>query len=181
MGVYDLLTHRHSERKFTQDKVSKDDIQKIIEAGLSAPSGMNTQPWHFTVIQNKDVQKELVETAKENFLKSGEEWRVDWAKSENFNPFYSPDVIIVISNNSSVKNSGEDCAYAIQNMTIMAEALGLSSCIIKDICWAINSDNQDKYNIPKGYDCYMCLVVGKAFLKNTKKKTFDYSKVNFID
>ena len=181
MELYNLIVSRHSERKYLRETVSKEDIQKIVEAGLSAPSGMNTQPWHFTVIQNKETQKEIVETCRANFLKSGEDWRVNWAKTENFNPFYGADVIIVISNKSQVNKSKEDCPYAIQNMTIMAEGLGLSSCIIKDICWGIDKSNQEKYGIPSDYECYMSLVIGKSVQKNTKKKTFDYSKVNYID
>ena len=181
MDMYDLITCRHSVRKYKSEKILSSDIQKIIDAGLSAPSGENTQPWHFTVIQNDEVKRELVETCKKNFMEKGSEWRIKWAQLENFNPFYDPSVIIVISRDSNVLQSNEDCCFAIENMTIMAEALGLSSCIIRDICWAINKDNQSKYGIPENYECFMCLSVGYAVFKNTKKKSFDYSKVNYIN
>ena len=178
--MYNLITHRHSERRFTNKNISQEDIQKVIDAGLAAPSGQNTQPWHFTVIQDKDTQKELVNNCKRAFLEHGADWRKNWAKKENFNPFYSPDIIIVISNNSSVENSNEDCCFAIQNMVLMAESLGLSSCIIRDICWAINKDNKEIYAIPEEFDCFMCIAIGYAENKNTNKKKLDQSKVNYL-
>ena len=180
MDLYNLIVRRHSVRKYKKQDVSDEHIKKIIDAGLSAPSGGNNQPWHFTIIQDKKTQKELVDICKCNFLKHGSEWRKNWANMEEFNPFYDPSVIIVISNKKSLDKSNEDCCFAIQNMVLMAEGLGLSSCIIRDICWAINKDNQSKYGIPEDYECYMCISVGYAVLKSNKIKTFDYSKVNYI-
>jgi len=178
--MYDIITKRYSVRKYQDKNISNEDIQKIIDAGLSAPSGGNTQPWHFTVIQNKDTQKELVNLAKESFLLNGSDWRKNWAKMENFNPFYDPNVIIVVSNEKNIELSNEDCCFAIENMVLMAESLGLSSCIIRDICWAINESNQEKFGIDKKYSCFMCISIGYAVVKNNKKKSLDYSKVNFI-
>jgi len=180
MDMYELITCRHSERKFTNDNVSKEYINKIIDAGLSAPSGQNTQPWHFTVIQSAEVQNKLVNICKKKFLEVGQDWRRNWANMDNFNPFYAPNVIIVVSNNNTIINSNEDCCFALQNMTLMAEDLGLSSCIIKDICWAIDKDNQEEYGIPKEFDCFMCLAVGYAKKRNRNKKKLDYSKINYI-
>ncbi len=178
--MYNLITHRHSERKFSSKKISDADISKIIDAGLSAPSGMNTQPWHFTVIQNDQVKQELVNNCKIAFEKSGVDWRKNWATKDNFDPFYSPDIIVVISNNLAIEKSNEDCCFAIQNMVLMAESLGLSSCIIRDICWAIDQSNQAKYGIPEGYSCFMCISIGYATNKNTSAKILNKSKANII-
>ena len=179
--MYDIITLRRSVRKYSDKMVSDDDIRKIIDAGLTAPSGGNSQPWHFTVIKNKSKQNELVEICKKEFVEKGSEWRKNWAKQENFNPFYDPSVIIVISNKTDVELSNEDCCFAIENMVLMAESLGLSSCIIRDICWAINKNNQEDYGIPKEYDCFMCVSIGYCETKINKPKTLDYSKVNFVN
>lgn len=178
--MYDIITKRRSVRKFTDKNISEEDIQKIIDAGLSAPSGGGAEPWRITVIQNKDVQRELVQICKREFLEKGSEWRKNWAKMDNFNPFYDPDVLFVIGNKSDVENSNEDCCFLVENMVLMAESLGLSSCIIRDICWAINKENQEKFGLPKEYDCFMCISVGYASFDAKRKKNLDYSKVNFI-
>ena len=181
MDTYDLITCRHSERKFTDKIVPKEFIDKIIDAGLSAPSGQNLQPWHFTVIQNKETIRNMVDICKKKFIEVGQDWRKVWAQKDDFNPFYNPNVIIVVSNKSLALNSNEDCCFALQNMTLMAQDLGLGSCIIKDICWAIDKDNQEEYGIPKEFDCFMCLSIGYPLNKNNNKKKMNYTKVNYLN
>ena len=51
--IYELITKRHSCRKFLSKEVSDENIEKILECGLLAPSAMNKQPWFFVVIKNK--------------------------------------------------------------------------------------------------------------------------------
>ena len=118
---------------------------------------------------------------KEKFIKFGADWRKKWAQMDNFNPFYDPNIIIVISNHNGIEQSNEDCCFAIQNMVLMAEGLGLSSCIIRDICWAIDKTNQDQFGIPEDYDCFMCISLGYAYRKNAMKKQLDLTKVNYIE
>jgi nitroreductase len=58
-----IINKRSSVREFTNKKISKDTLLKIITDGTKAPSGMNTQPWFFYVINTKkelDFVKELV-------------------------------------------------------------------------------------------------------------------------
>ena len=132
--MYELITKRHSCRKFLSKEVSDENIEKILECGLLAPSAMNKQPWFFVVIKNKKIINKLKELAKNSFLSSGIEWREKWAKREEFSPFYDPNVMILICNDKNVVNSKNDCCFATENMTLMAESLGLGSCIIQDIC-----------------------------------------------
>ena len=40
---------------FTQDAVDETDLQTILTAGVNAPSAMNNQPWHFSVVTDPDV------------------------------------------------------------------------------------------------------------------------------
>ena len=49
----ELIKIRRSVREFTDEKISDDDIKKIIEAGICAPSAMNQQPWEFIVVKDK--------------------------------------------------------------------------------------------------------------------------------
>ena len=123
----------------------------------------------------------MVSICREKFSTLGTDWRKKWAEMDNFNPFYNPDTIIVVSNKNTVDKSNEDCCFAIQNMVLLAESLGLSSCIIRDICWTIDKANQSEYGIPEEYDCFMCISLGYSISKNQKRKTFDYSKVNYLN
>lgn len=46
-------------QKFKEDKIPDQDIEKIVKAGINSQSGMNMQPWHFTVITNKEILDEI--------------------------------------------------------------------------------------------------------------------------
>ena len=51
MEVLAAIKGRRSIRKFDAAPISHDDIEKIILAGMQAPSGKNRQPWRFIVVE----------------------------------------------------------------------------------------------------------------------------------
>ena len=53
--VMENILTRRSCRMFKSDKLEKEILKEIVKAGTFAPSAMNQQPWHFTVITNKEV------------------------------------------------------------------------------------------------------------------------------
>lgn len=54
-----VLTEVKTTQFFTEEKVSDADIEKILSAGVNAPSAMNTQPWHFTAVTDEEIAKKL--------------------------------------------------------------------------------------------------------------------------
>ncbi|WP_415717095.1 nitroreductase family protein [Maridesulfovibrio sp.] len=61
LGVNDAILQRHSVRSFTPEAVSSEDIAALIEAARLAPSSLNSQPWRFKVVQDKDILKRFGE------------------------------------------------------------------------------------------------------------------------
>ena len=59
--VLDLIEKRFSVRKYKDKKVEDEKIKSIINAGRLAPSWMNSQPWHFIVVDNQDKKDLLAE------------------------------------------------------------------------------------------------------------------------
>ena len=57
----DLLFARRSIRRYTDEPVSKADIQSLLEAGMAAPSGSNMKPWHFVVVTDKATLRALAD------------------------------------------------------------------------------------------------------------------------
>ena len=55
----ELLRTVKTTQYFTDEPVAAEDIEKILEAGVNAPSAMNTQPWHFTAITDGEVLEQL--------------------------------------------------------------------------------------------------------------------------
>ena len=56
-----ILTEVKTTQFFTNEKVSDEDVEKILSAGVNAPSAMNTQPWHFTAVTDEETQKKLAD------------------------------------------------------------------------------------------------------------------------
>lgn len=59
MKELDFIFSRRSIRRFTAEKVSNPQIRLLLEAAMAAPSAMNTQPWHFLVIDDPVKLAEL--------------------------------------------------------------------------------------------------------------------------
>ncbi len=58
--VIDILNFRHACKEFDPNKkISPEDLEVIIEGGRLAPSSIGIEPWHFVVIENKELKDEL--------------------------------------------------------------------------------------------------------------------------
>lgn len=55
MELQEILIRRHSIRQYKDLDVPEVDIEKIVKAAGTAPSGKNSQNWHFVAIKNKDL------------------------------------------------------------------------------------------------------------------------------
>lgn len=65
MNTIDAIKTRRSVRAWTEQNVSDDVVAQILEAGRWSPSPLNSQPWHFTVIRQKETLSALTKEAKE--------------------------------------------------------------------------------------------------------------------
>ncbi len=59
MDIIDIIKSRRSVRKFTPEPVADEIIEKILEAGRWAPSGLNNQPWRFGVVTDAGLKEEI--------------------------------------------------------------------------------------------------------------------------
>lgn len=122
--LQNILTRR-SIRKFKDQQITDGEIDQILQAGIYAPSGMNLQSWQFTVVQNKDKIEKLAKVVRTALNKDG-----------SYN-FYNPPTLIMLSNDKDNTNGLADCSCALENIFLMANALGIGSCWInqlKSIC-----------------------------------------------
>ncbi|MCP4151842.1 MAG: nitroreductase family protein, partial [bacterium] len=54
---------RRSIRQYQDKPVSDDDVKKILEAGMSAPSAGNEKPWQFIVVRDRTMLEKLADTS----------------------------------------------------------------------------------------------------------------------
>ena len=148
MEAFEAILTRRSTRKYKDTALSKELIEKVIEAGRYAPSGSNSQSTHFIVITDKGVLTELTELVKQAF--AGMEVKEDTyvslknsinaAKSGNYMFYYNAPVLIVTANRKGYGNAIADSACALENMMIAANALDLGSCWINQLHWLDEND-----------------------------------------
>lgn len=109
-----MIFRRTSVRKYTDQPVTKEQIEMLLRAGMAAPSAKNVQPWEFIVIQKKETMLKITE----------------------FHPYSSmlkesPLVIVVCGNETKIDIGSveelwsQDCAAATENILLEATELGL--------------------------------------------------------
>jgi nitroreductase len=126
--VIETIKQRRSIRRFLADQIKDDELNLILEAGIYAPSGHNDQPWHFTIIQNKDIIDQINIKCKSLMLNAQTDWIVKMGQSEKYHVFHNAPTVVVVS--GEINSNDElsycpmgDCSAAIQNMILAAPAL----------------------------------------------------------
>lgn len=114
MNLEDLLLKRRSIRKYTKEDIDPDTLQKILQAGLLAPSSRNKKPCQFYIIQDKDILKKL-STIKPSGAFIGD----------------ANAAIIVMADTSLSDVWIEDCSIAMSYMQLMATTLDIGSCWVQ--------------------------------------------------
>jgi nitroreductase len=59
MQTWDAITARRNVRSFTDQPISPEHLDRILEAGRRAPSSQNTQPWDFVVVTDRAQLRDL--------------------------------------------------------------------------------------------------------------------------
>lgn len=59
MEAMEAIMTRTSVRKFTSQKISGQDLETVLKAGMSGPSCANSRPWSFIVIRDKDTLEKM--------------------------------------------------------------------------------------------------------------------------
>lgn len=111
-----ILTRR-SVRSFKPDMLPRETIDAIIEAGLYAPSGRNTQNVVIVAITDKEIRDRL---AQDNAAVMG----------ADRDPFYGAPVVLVVLADKERRTYVYDGALVMGNLMLAAHALGVGSCWI---------------------------------------------------
>ena len=114
---------RRSYKTFDSRPIDDEALETIITAGLYAPTGMNRQPWHFTVIKSKEMLEKFGKARRSLPLPPG---IPPEAAAKFGDPMRNAPVMIIVSAKEG-GTSFEDCCLAMENMFIAAASLGIMS------------------------------------------------------
>jgi len=176
ISAVELITKYTTAKSFTNEAVAKEDIEKILFAGIQAPSARNSQPWHFSVLTNKKIMEKIMtdmSTGMGNPLANtsapaGNTPPANASRqAKNSGPTVkkagigdSP-LAIIISGTSDF-----DCGLACENMSIAAVSLGYATKIVTSPTIALNGKNQAEYkellDIPESMKVVAVLLIGKS-------------------
>ncbi len=121
MDVQECIKTRRSVRKYEDKPIEWDKIIQILDSGRFAPSAGNLQNLKFIVVRKEALIKKLSQAAPEQqWIEKAPVHIVVVAESEKGARFYG----IRGERFYAIQN----CAAAIQNMLLTANALGLGGC-----------------------------------------------------
>lgn len=178
------ILERRSIRNFKAEQIKDNELELILEAAKFAPSAMNEQAWHFTVIQNKDVINKFNQTAKDIYLKSGNDRFISLAKAEDFSVFYHAPTYIIVSADEKAVAPVADSALALGNIFLAAEALGLGAVWIHAVNYLYTTAEGKllfkELGIPEGYVPYGSAAIGYNAGEKPQPKPRKEGAVNII-
>jgi nitroreductase len=113
MDVMEAIFTRRSIRRYTPETISEELVESLLKAAMAAPSAGNAQPWHFIVIDDRDILNEI----------------------HTFHPFsemlpQAALAILVCGDEKMENHPGhweQDCSAATQNILLAAHGSGLGA------------------------------------------------------
>ena len=112
MELLDIMLRRRSIRKYREKEIPEDQLNRILEAALLAPTSRNRKPCEFYVVRDRDVLKKLSRAKA-----SGAEMLAECGAA-----------VVVCGDSEKADTWVEDCSIALTYMDLMAASLGLGSC-----------------------------------------------------
>jgi len=150
MELFDAINRRYSYRgAFTDAAVSRDDLCKIVQAGIQAPSGANAQVATFIIVDDPAVLQKIAATLPEKLVCST-------AKA----------MIVCVTDSRPVYKDlsfdREDVAASVENMLLAITALGYATVWLDGVIRFDNLAQQvaDILNVPEGHEVRVILPLG---------------------
>ncbi|HER08966.1 MAG TPA: nitroreductase family protein [Bacteroides sp.] len=114
MDELEYIFNRRSIRKFTDRKIDDALIGKLLEAAMYAPSAVNSQPWHFVVVDNRKMMDRIMEIHPYAAM------------------FRTASHGIVVCGDEQLQHGDGywvvDCGAATQTLLLAAQTMGIGSC-----------------------------------------------------
>lgn len=166
MDVLQAIMTRRSIRKFTGEVITEEQLDTLLRAGFQAPSAHNLQPWHFVVVEDKELLEKI-----SGFHK--------YAKM-------LPNAgcgIIVCGDEEKQPGRGflvEDCSAAIQNILLAAHGIGLGAvwCGLYD-SGNLVEDMREVLELPNNIIPIGMVVVGNKDEERKLSDRYDADKIHY--
>lgn len=156
----DPILSRVAVRKYTNQKVSKNDIDTLIAAFQAAPCGMHqADVMQLIVVTNDDIKHTMEEETNDAF-------------------YNAPLLMVIIAKKDSIFKE-RDASVAAENIMIEASRLGLGSVYVMGAMSTINGSAtlREKLEIPEDFEAITVVPVGYAAQVNTEDRNDRYKVI----
>ena len=167
MELLEAIAKRHSYRgEFTDEPVPKDDLIKIVDTAIKAPSGCNAQSTNFVIIDDAALVKEIAQMNPANKAMLTAQAFIACVINKVPEPVYQDKAFEI-----------EDCAAATENMLLAITALGYATVWIDG--WLRMEERNEKIskmlNVPDDKIVRIILPIGIPTKQHHQpdKKPFD--------
>ncbi|RHW54793.1 nitroreductase [Clostridium botulinum] len=159
------MKSRRSIRKYMNKPVEDEKIIQLIESARLAPSGSNTQPWHFIVVKSDITRGRLAKVSH------NQEWMmaapVFIVCVADIRSRIKGDVELSLNENSpqqELKQIIRDTSIAVEHLVLSAENLGLGTCWV---AWFTQEEIRPILNIPS--DKYVVSIITIGYPNESSK------------
>lgn len=144
MDIFEAMGTQRAMRRLKPDPVSDEDLWKILDAAIKAPSGGNRQPWNFMVVRDPEAKRKLgeyyLDAWNQIYSRAGEAVQADPRSARNFRSAdhlahhlgETPVIIIATIRKDAFAVgplAGSSIYPAVQNLMLAARALGLGTTL----------------------------------------------------
>jgi Nitroreductase len=169
----ETIMKRKGTMSYTSQQINESDMNTIISAGIAGPTARNLQNRHFTVVQKQELLQQINDGV-----------RTLMSAPSEYNPLYGAPTLIITSAPVDAPFAEQDCAIAVENMTLAATALGLGSRYLVSPTRFIESEAgktvKQSLDIPEGYRSVACLIVGYDANPSQASVTRNMNVVNYV-
>ncbi|MEG0775254.1 nitroreductase family protein [Clostridium sp.] len=163
--MFEAIRLRRSIRKYTDRPVEDEKLIEVINSARLAPSGSNTQPWHFIIVKSDSIKERLAKVSH------NQEWMltapVFIVCVADIRSRIKEDIEISlneISPEPEVKQVIRDTSIAVEHLVLSAEILGLGTCWV---AWFTQEDIRPILNIPN--DKYVVSIITLGYPNESPK------------
>ena len=150
MELMDVMRRRKSVRNYTDEPITEEQLAKILQAAMLAPTSRNFLPTNFIVVRGKELLEKLAD-----------------AKDHSSGMLKKAACGIVVCGDAEKSDTWiEDCSIAMTYMHLMATELGLGSCWVQTRMRKKNDGTpaeslvREAMHIPAGYEIEGILSIG---------------------
>lgn len=169
--LMDIIKSRHSIRKYTSQQISRENLDKILEAGNFAPNAGGGQRSMMVAVHNSEMAARLgrMNLAKFNRANLSGNYVSDQQPSVIDDPtmkngFYGAPTVVCIFCQDNFMFKVADTFCIAENMILQATELGIASCIISRGEETFDSEEGKRlckeWGVPENYSCQCFVILG---------------------